>query len=137
MLDAVCYYLPSPIDLPPVKGTDPKTGEEIERKADDTEPFSALAFKIASDPYVGSLTYFRVYSGNFDQRFLFLNSTTGEKERIGRILRMHAAEREEVSEIFAGDIAATVGLKNTRTGHTLCDENNPDCSGKNYLSQSR
>ena len=125
VLDAVCYYLPSPADLPPVKGTDPKTGQEIERKAEDSESFSALAFKIASDPYVGSLTYFRVYSGSLKKGSYLLNSTTGEKERIGRILRMHAAEREEVSEIFAGDIAATVGLKNTRTGHTLCDENFP------------
>ena len=125
LLDAVCYYLPCPADLPPVKGTDPKTGKEIERKPKDIEPFSALAFKIASDPYVGSLTYFRVYSGFLNKGSYLLNSTTGEKERIGRILRMHAAEREEVSEIFAGDIAATVGLKNTKTSNTLCDENHP------------
>lgn len=125
LLDAVCYYLPSPVDLPPVKGTDPKTGQTIERKASDTEPFSALAFKIAADPYVGTLTYFRVYSGSLTRGSYVLNSTTGEKERIGRILRMHAQEREEVQEIFAGDIAATVGLKSTTTGHTLCEENNP------------
>jgi elongation factor G len=125
LLDGVIYYLPSPIDLPPVKGINPKTGEEIERKASDTEPFCALAFKIATDPYVGTLTYFRVYSGSLTRGSYLLNSTTGEKERIGRILRMHAAEREEVQEIFAGDIAATVGLKNTSTGHTLCDENQP------------
>ena len=125
LLDGVCYYLPSPIDLPPVKGTDPKTGKEIERKADDKEPFSALAFKVASDPYVGALTYFRVYSGSLERGSYLLNTTTSDKERIGRILRMHAAEREEVKEIFAGDIAATIGLKNTSTGHTLCDENNP------------
>jgi elongation factor G len=125
LLDAIIYYLPSPPDLPPVRGIDPKTGEEIERKASDAEPFSALAFKIATDPYVGTLTYFRVYSGSLMRGAYLLNTTTGEKERIGRILRMHAAEREEVQEIFAGDIAATVGLKNTSTGHTLCDENNP------------
>ena len=125
LLDAICYYLPSPIDLPPVKGSDLKTGKEIERKPSDSESFSALAFKIATDPYVGALTYFRVYSGSLTKGSYLLNSTNGEKERIGRILRMHAAEREEVSEIFAGDIAATVGLKNTKTGHTLCDEQNP------------
>ena len=125
LLDAVIYYLPGPQDLPPVKGTDPKTGKEIERKADDKESFSALAFKIATDPYVGTLTYFRVYSGKLTKGSYLLNSTTGERERIGRILRMHAAEREEVQELFAGDIAATVGLKNTSTGHTLCDEVHP------------
>lgn len=125
VLDGICYYLPSPIDLPSVKGTDPKTGKEIERKANDSEPFAALAFKIAADPYVGTLTFFRVYSGNLVRGSYLLNTTTGEKERIGRILRMHANEREELAEIFAGDIAATVGLKNTSTGHTLCDENHP------------
>lgn len=125
LLDGVCAYLPSPFDLPPVKGTDPKSGEETERRAEDREFFSALAFKVASDSYVGTLTYFRVYSGYLERGSYLFNSTTGEKERIGRILRMHAAEREEVKEIFAGDIAATVGLKNTSTGHTLCDENNP------------
>lgn len=125
LLDAICYYLPSPIDLPPVKGIDPKTGKEIERKADDSEPFCALAFKIASDPYVGALTYFRVYSGSLKRGVYLLNTTTQEKERLGRILRMHANQREEVEEVFAGDIVATVGLKNTSTGHTLCDENNP------------
>lgn len=125
MLDGVVDYLPSPIDLPPIKGTDPKNGETIERKASDAEPFSALAFKIASDPYVGTLTYFRVYSGTLKKGSYLLNSTNGEKERIGRILRMHAQEREEVEEIYAGDIAATVGLKNTFTGHTLCDESHP------------
>jgi elongation factor G len=125
MLDGVVDYLPSPIDLPPVKGTDPKTGETIERKASDSESFAALAFKIATDPYVGTLTYFRVYSGTLKKGSYLLNSTTGEKERIGRILRMHAQEREEVEEVFAGDIAATIGLKNTFTGHTLCDEGHP------------
>jgi elongation factor G len=125
LLDAVIYYLPSPIDLPPVKGIDPKTGQEIEREADDEKPFTALVFKVATDPYVGTLTFFRVYSGKLTKGSYLLNSTTGEKERLGRILRMHAAEREEVSELFAGDIAATVGLKNTSTGHTLCDELHP------------
>lgn len=125
MLDAVCAYLPSPIELPAVKGINPKTQEEEERKAEDNEKFSALAFKIAADPYVGSLTYFRVYSGTLKAGSYLVNTTTGEKERIGRILRMHASEREEVTEIFAGDIAATVGLKNTKTGNTLCDESAP------------
>jgi len=125
LLDGIIYYLPNPIDLPPVKGIDPKTGQETERKPGDAEPFSALVFKIATDPYVGTLTYFRVYSGSLTRGSYLLNSTTGEKERIGRILRMHADEREEVSEIFTGDIAATVGLKTTSTGHTLCDENHP------------
>ena len=125
LLDGIIYYLPNPIDLPPVKGIDPKTGQETERKPGDAEPFSALVFKIATDPYVGTLTYFRVYSGSLTRGSYLLNSTTGEKERIGRILRMHAAEREEISEIFAGDIAATVGLKATSTGHTLCDESHP------------
>ncbi|PIS39347.1 MAG: elongation factor G [Candidatus Nealsonbacteria bacterium CG08_land_8_20_14_0_20_38_20] len=125
LLDAVCYYLPSPKDLPPVKGTDPKTGEEIQRKAEDKEPFSAIIFKVAADPYVGTLSYFRVYSGSLTKGSYLLNTTTGERERIGRILRMHANLREEISEVFAGDIAATIGLKATSTGHTLCDENNP------------
>ena len=125
LLDAVCYYLPAPTDLPPVRGIDPKTGQETIRRSNDFEPFSALAFKIASDPYVGSLTYFRVYSGSLTKGSYVFNSVTREKERIGRILRMHAAEREEVDEVFAGDIAATVGLKSTKTGHTLCDENYP------------
>ncbi len=125
LLDAVCYYLPSPQDLPPVKGTDPKTGEVIERKPEDDEPFTALAFKIASDPYVGTLTYFRVYSGTLTKRTYVLNATTGEKERVGRLIRMHSNEREEIEEVRAGDIAATVGLKDTATGHTLCDEDHP------------
>jgi len=125
LLDAVCYYLPSPKDLPPVVGTDPKTGEETSRKADDSEPFAALVFKTATDPYVGTLSYFRIYSGELKKGSYVLNSTTGEKERIGRILRMHANSRNEVEEVFTGDIAATVGLKNTSTGHTLCDPNHP------------
>ncbi len=125
LLDAICYYLPGPTDLPPIQGTDPKTGEVIERKADDSEPFCALIFKIASDPYVGSLSYFRVYSGHLSRGSYALNSTTGEKVRIGRILRMHANYRSEIEEVFTGDIAATVGLRGTSTGHTLCDPSQP------------
>ncbi|MBM3250927.1 MAG: elongation factor G [Candidatus Nealsonbacteria bacterium] len=125
LLDAICQYLPGPKDMPAIRGLDPKTNQEIDRKADDSEKFSGLAFKIASDPYVGTLTFFRVYSGSLTTGSYLLNSVTGEKERLGRILRMHANEREEVKEIFAGDIVATVGLKNTKTGHTLCDENYP------------
>jgi elongation factor G len=125
VLDAVVDYLPSPLDLPPVKGNNPKTGEEIHRKPSDSEPFTALAFKIASDPYVGSLTYFRVYSGKLQRGSYILNSTKGEQERVGRIVRMHANNREEVEEVYAGEIAALVGLKNTTTGDTLCDPNNP------------
>jgi len=122
MLDGVVDYLPSPTDLPAVEGKDPKTGEVTTREAKDDEKFAALAFKVATDPYVGTLTYFRVYSGTLKKGSYVLNTTTGEKERIGRMLRMHSAEREEVEEVFTGDIAATVGLKNTSTGHTLCDE---------------
>jgi elongation factor G len=125
MLDGVCYYLPSPVDLPPTKGIDPATGESIERKPSDAEPFCALAFKIATDPFVGSLTYFRVYSGTFKKGNYLLNTITGQKERIGRLLRMHSNQREEVEEVFAGDIVGTVGLKATTTGNTLCDENAP------------
>lgn len=126
MLDAVVYYLPSPLDVPPVVGTDPRDENvKIERRADDNEPFCALAFKIATDPFVGTLTYMRVYSGQFKKGGYLLNTTSGEVERIGRILRMHTNDREEVEEIFAGDIAAMVGLKKTSTGHTLCDEKAP------------
>ena len=125
MLDAVCYYLPSPLDVPPVKGIDTNTDAEVERRPSDDEPFTALAFKIAADPYVGTLTFFRVYSGTLKKGSYVLNTTTGEKERIGRILRMYANDRKEIDEVLAGDIAATVGLKNTTTGHTLCDENYP------------
>ncbi len=125
LLDAVCYYLPSPLDLPPIKGFDPKTQKEIERKPSDEEPFCALVFKIATDPYVGNLAYFRVYSGKLKKGCYLLNTTTNERERIGRLLRMHANMREEIDEIFTGDIVATVGLKSTLTGHTLCDEKAP------------
>ncbi len=125
VLDAVIDYLPSPADVPPIKGADSKTGAEIERKADDNEPFSALAFKIATDPFVGQLTFFRVYSGILKAGSYVLNSTKDEKERIGRILRMHANHREEMQEINAGEIGALVGMKNTTTGDTLCDESDP------------
>lgn len=124
LIDAIIYYLPSPVDLPPVEGISPKTEEKIIRKASDDEPFSALAFKIATDPYVGSLTYFRVYSGKLAAGSYVLNSGTSQKERIGRILRMHADKREEVKEIYAGEIGAAVGLKTTTTGDTLCDPDN-------------
>ncbi len=125
LLDAVCYYLPNPKDIPPVQGSDPRMGGEIVRKPEDEEPFSALVFKIASDPYVGSLSYFRVYSGQLKKGSTVLNPATGEKQRLGRILRMHANSRQELDEIFAGDIAATVGLRKTSTGHTLCDSSFP------------
>ena len=121
VLDLVVKYLPSPLDLPPVSGTDPKTNEIIVRSASDSEPFSSLAFKIQTDPYVGRLTYFRVYSGKLTTGSYVLNSAKDEKERIGRILLMHANHREDLSEITAGEIGATVGLKNTFTGDTLCD----------------
>jgi elongation factor G len=125
ILDAVVDYLPSPLDLPPVHGTHPKTGEEILRRPSDEEPFTALAFKIATDPYVGNLTYFRVYAGSLKRGSYILNATKGEQERAGRIVRMHANQREEVEEVYAGEIAALVGLKNTTTGDTLCDPNHP------------
>ncbi|GAB7387299.1 elongation factor G [Bacillaceae bacterium] len=125
LLDAVVDYLPSPIDIPPVKGILPGTEEEAERVSDDNEPFAALAFKIMSDPYVGKLTFFRVYSGTLNAGSYVLNSTKGKRERIGRILQMHANHREEISAVYAGDIAAAVGLKDTTTGDTLCDEKNP------------
>jgi elongation factor G len=125
LLDAVNAYLPSPLDIAAIKGIDPKTGDEIERHASDEEPFSALAFKIAADPFVGKLAFFRVYSGTLKSGSYVLNASTGEKERIGRILRMHANSREEVSEVFAGEIAAAVGLKGTTTGHTLTDPAHP------------
>jgi elongation factor G len=125
LLDAVVDFLPSPIDLPPVTGMDIKGIEELERPADDRAPFSALAFKIMSDPHVGKLTYFRVYSGSIKKGDAVLNSTKDRKERIGRILQMHANHREDKTVVFAGDIVATVGLKQTTTGDTLCDPNAP------------
>ncbi|MEV5026457.1 elongation factor G [Paenibacillus sp. LPE1-1-1.1] len=123
MLDAVVDYLPSPLDVPAIKGTT-EDGEEGERPSSDSEPFSALAFKIMTDPYVGRLTFFRVYSGILKSGSYVLNSTKGKRERIGRILQMHANARQEISEVYAGDIAAAVGLKDTTTGDTLCDEKN-------------
>ncbi|OHA73496.1 MAG: translation elongation factor G [Candidatus Wildermuthbacteria bacterium RIFCSPLOWO2_01_FULL_48_16] len=125
VLDGVIDYLPSPTDLPPVDGIDPKTGNTITRSPLDSEPYSSLAFKIASDPYVGTLTFFRVYSGTLEKGSYVLNATTGETERISRIFRIHANDREEVDALYAGDIAATVGLKSTSTGHTLCDPQAP------------
>jgi elongation factor G len=125
VLDAVVDYLPSPIDMPPVTGINPKTGDPIERHASDEEPFCALAFKLQADPFVGQLTFFRVYSGTVEAGSYMYNSTTGTKERVGRIVRLQANDREEVKKVYAGEIAAAVGLKETRTSHTLCDENNP------------
>ncbi len=125
VLDGICDYFPAPTDLPPVKGVDPKTGEEMERGLHDEEPFSALAFKLASDPYVGSLTFIRVYSGTLSGGSHVLNVNNGEKERISRILRMHADKREELDKIHSGDIVAVVGLKETYTGHTLSEGKSP------------
>ena len=124
LLDAIVAYMPSPLDVPAIKGIDPDTDEEVERKSDDNEPFAALAFKIAADPFVGKLCFFRVYSGHLTTGSSVYNSSKGHTERIGRILRMHANHREDVEEVFAGDIAAAVGLKKTTTGDTLCDEKN-------------
>ena len=125
ILDAVVDYLPSPLDIPAVRGTDPNTGEEIFRHADDSEPFSALAFKLQNDPFVGALTFFRVYSGTLEAGSYIYNSSTGKKERLSRIVRLQADKREEVKKVFAGEIAAAVGLKDALTSNTLCDENNP------------
>ncbi|HBL3372575.1 TPA: elongation factor G [Enterococcus faecium] len=122
LLDAVLDYLPSPLDIPAIKGIDPKTDEEVERPADDIAPFSALAFKVMTDPFVGRLTFFRVYSGVLQSGSYVQNATKGKRERVGRILQMHANSRSEISEVYAGDIAAAVGLKDTTTGDTLCDE---------------
>ncbi len=125
VLDAITYYLPSPFDVPPVQGIDPKTENEIYREADDTAPFSALAFKIVSDPYVGRLVYLRVYSGKARTGSQIYNSTRQSRERVGRLLQMHANRRDEIEEIVCGDIIAAVGLKNTFTGDTLCDIGKP------------
>ncbi len=125
VLDAVIDYLPAPTDIPPVKGIDPATGEEIERAASDEEPFSALAFKLQSDPFVGQLTFFRVYSGTIEAGSYIYNSTTGNKERLSRIVRLQADKREEVKKVYAGEIAAAVGLKDAKTSHTFCDEDHP------------
>jgi elongation factor G len=125
MLDAVVDYLPSPLDVPPVSGKDARTGEEVTRSTDPGEPFAALAFKIAADPFVGTLAFFRVYSGTLKTGSYIYNSSKGQKERVGRILQMHANHREEIDSVSAGDIAAAVGLKNTTTGDTLADEDKP------------
>ncbi|WP_018934208.1 elongation factor G [Gracilibacillus lacisalsi] len=122
LIDGVVDYLPSPLDIPPIEGIVPGTDEEIVRKADDKEPFSALAFKVATDPFVGKLTFFRVYSGSLKSGSYIKNSTKDKRERVGRILQMHANSREEIAEVYAGDIAGAVGLKDTSTGDTLCDE---------------
>ncbi len=125
LLDAVVEFLPSPLDVPPVKGVDPDTKQEAEREAKDSAPFSALAFKIMTDPFVGTLTFFRVYSGVLSAGDSVYNSTKTRKERIGRLLKMHANKREEIKEVYAGDIAAAVGLRSSTTGDTLCDEDKP------------
>ena len=125
LLDAIVDYMPAPTDIPAIKGEDVDTGEEVDRHASDDEPFSALAFKIATDPYVGKLCFFRVYSGKVEKGTAVYNSTKGKHERIGRILQMHANDRKDIDVCYAGDIAAAVGLKNTTTGDTLCDENHP------------
>ena len=125
MLDGVIDYLPSPLDRPPVTGLDPRTSEEVTRPTDADEPFAALAFKIAADPFVGKLAFFRVYSGTLKTGSYVYNSTKGTKERVGRLLQLHANHREEIESVSAGDIAAAVGLKNTTTGDTLCDEAKP------------
>lgn len=124
MLDAVVDYLPAPTDVPAIKGILPDTDEEVVRKSNDSEPFSALAFKVMTDPYVGKLTFFRVYSGVLESGSYVQNSTKGKRERVGRILQMHANSREEIAKVYSGDIAAAVGLKDTTTGDTLCDEKN-------------
>jgi len=125
LLDAVVDYMPSPLDVPPIKGVSPDGDEELERPANDDGPFSALAFKIMTDPYVGKLCFFRVYSGKLSSGSYVYNSTKGKRERIGRILQMHANHREEIDMVYSGDIAAAVGLKDTTTGDTLCEENKP------------
>ena len=125
LLDAIVDYMPAPTDVPAIKGVNPKTDEEEERKSSDDEPFSALAFKIMTDPYVGRLSFFRVYSGTLTTGSSVLNATKGKRERMGRILQMHANHREDIETVYSGDIAAVVGLKNTTTGDTLCDEKHP------------
>jgi len=125
LLDAIVDYMPAPTDIPAIKGVNPKTDKEEERRADDNEPFSALAFKIMTDPYVGRLGFFRVYSGTLNTGSAVLNATKGHRERMGRILQMHANHREDIETVYSGDIAAAVGLKNTTTGDTLCDEKHP------------
>ena len=125
LLDAIVDYMPSPLDIPAIKGVNPKTDEEEERPADDNAPFSALAFKIMTDPYVGRLSFVRVYSGQLNTGTAVLNSTKNSRERVGRILQMHANHREDIETIYSGDIAGVIGLKNSTTGDTLCDDKHP------------
>ena len=132
MLDAVIQFMPAPTDVPNIKGVNTETGEEDERPSSDEAPFSALAFKIATDPFVGKLAFFRVYSGTLTAGSYVYNSTKGKRERIGRILQMHANHREEIEQVYSGDIAAAVGLKDTTTGDTLCDEKNESSSNLWY-----
>ena len=124
-MDAVVDYLPSPADVPAIRGVDPDTEAEVVRHSCDSEPFSALAFKIMTDPYVGKLTFVRIYSGIIKSGSYIYNSTKGKKERVGRLLQMHANHREEIQEAYAGDILAVVGFKDTSTGDTICDEAHP------------
>ena len=124
LLDAVIEFMPSPLDIPAITGTD-EDGNEVERHSSDDEPFSALAFKIMTDPFVGKLAYFRVYSGTLNSGSYVLNATKGKKERVGRILQMHANKREELDKVYSGDIAAAIGFKLTTTGDTICDEQHP------------
>ena len=125
LLDGVIDYLPSPLEVPPIVGVEPGTDVEIEHHADDNEKFAALAFKVMTDPFVGRLTFFRVYSGTLESGSYVLNATKDKRERVGRILQMHANHRQEIEEVFSGDIAAAVGLKDTGTGDTLCDPEQP------------
>ena len=125
LLDAVIDFLPSPVDVAHVKGVNPDTGAEEERETSDTAPFAGLAFKIATDPFVGRLAYFRAYSGVLDSGSYVYNSTKGKKERVGRLVQMHANTRTEIPKVYSGDICAIVGLKDTTTGDTLCDEKHP------------
>lgn len=125
LLDAIVDYMPAPTDVPAIKGVDPETGDEVERPSSDKEPFAALAFKIATDPFVGKLCFFRVYSGTVSAGTTVYNSVKDNNERLGRILQMHANDRKDIDCVYAGDIAAAVGLKNTTTGDTLCDEKAP------------
>ena len=125
MLDAVVYYLPSPVDVPPLTAHDAKTGEDVKCEPLDDVPFTALAFKVATDPYMGQLTFFRVYSGTLNSGSYVLNTTSGQQERISRLVRMHANERKEIKDVLAGDIVATVGMKATEPETSLCDPDHP------------
>src|SRR6185436_3712380 len=125
LLDGVVDYLPSPVDLPPITGTTQDGSQEIQRRAEDNDAFSGLIFKIMSDPFVGQLAFFRVYSGVLKSGTYVFNSTKNSRERVGRLLKMHANKREEIKEVYAGDIAAAVGLKNVTTGDTICVEEAP------------